>query len=164
MHYRSVLLSPAFAITFATVGLLADQSSQPRSAPHIMVAPADIKWGPPPPSVPPGAEMAVLDGDPSKPGLYTIRIKIPDGYQVAPHWHPNDEHVVVLQGVMVIGMGDKINPAAEHDLPADTYAKMPAEMRHYARAKGETVFQAYGQGPFVLNYVNPSDDPQKKKP
>jgi quercetin dioxygenase-like cupin family protein len=140
-----------------------EQSAPPPSAQHQMVKPGDIKWGPPPPSVPPGAQLAVLDGDPGKAGLFAIRLKFPDGYQIAPHWHPTDEHLTVLQGTMIVGMGDKVSAGNEQELATGGFVKLPAEMRHYARAKGETVVQIYGPGPFVVNYVNPSDDPQKKK-
>jgi quercetin dioxygenase-like cupin family protein len=130
---------------------------------HVVVAPADLKWGPAPPSLPPGAEVAVLDGDPGKAGPFSMRLKLPDGYRVPPHWHPTDENLVILQGALMVGMGDKVNAASEHALSAGTYTKMPAEMRHYAYAKGETTFQLYGVGPFEVNYVNPGDDPRKTK-
>jgi quercetin dioxygenase-like cupin family protein len=129
---------------------------------HPMLTPADVKWGPAPPVLPPGAQVAVLDGDPFKPGFFSMRLKMPDGYKVAPHWHPTDENIVVLQGTFNLGMGDAANTATAKAMPAGSFAKMPKEMRHYALAKGETVIQIYGDGPFVVNYVNPKDDPSKK--
>ena len=151
----------------AAIGLMASAAfSQQSTAPgaqHQIVKPGDIKWGPPPPSLPPGAQIAVMDGDPAKPGTFAIRLKFPDGYQIAPHWHPTEENVVVMQGTLIVGMGDKVSAASEQELPTGGFVKLPAEMRHYARAKGETIVQVYGPGPFVVNYVNPSDDPQKKK-
>jgi quercetin dioxygenase-like cupin family protein len=104
-----------------------------------------------------------MDGDPAKPGMFAIRLKFPDGYQIPPHWHPTEENVVVIQGTLIVGMGDKVSAAGEQELPTGGFVKLPAEMRHYARAKGETIVQVYGPGPFVVNYVNSSDDPQKKK-
>lgn len=153
----------------AVIGLVvaptafSQQPAAPRTGQHQVIKPGDIKWGPPPPSLPPGAQLAAIDGDPGKPGLFAIRLKLPDGYQVAPHWHPTDEHVTVLQGTLMLGMGDKVSAASEQELAVGGFVKMPGEMRHYARAKGETILQIYGTGPFVVNYVNPSDDPQKKK-
>lgn len=131
-------------------------------APHTMSTPADIKWGPAPPVLPAGAQVAVLDGDPFKPGFFSIRLKMPDGYRVAPHWHPTDENIVVIQGVFSLGSGNTMNPAAAHAMPAGSFAKMPKENRHFALAKGETIIQIYGEGPFVVNYVDPKDDPSKK--
>ena len=120
-----------------------------------------MKWGPAPPALPAGAQVAVLNGDPGKPGPFTIRLKLPDGFKVPPHWHPTDENLVVIQGLFRVGMGDKLDAAKATDLSVGSYAYMPKEMHHFAFAKGETIVQVYGTGPFVLNYVNPSDDPRK---
>jgi quercetin dioxygenase-like cupin family protein len=137
-------------------------ASAGKQAEHIFVAPNDVKWGPGPPSLPPGAQLAVIEGDPSKAGaLFTIRGKFPDGYKVPPHWHPADERVVVLQGTLGMGLGEKFDPASGRELPAGSYASMPKGMRHFAWAVGETVIQVSGTGPFEVNYVNPADDPRK---
>ena len=131
-------------------------------AAHIVVTPDQLKWGPGPPALPPGAQLAVLEGDPSKAGsAFAVRLKFPDGFRVAPHWHPADEKVVVLQGALGVGVGEKFDPAAGHELPAGSYAVMPTGVRHYAWAKGETVIQVSSTGPFEVNYVNPADDPRK---
>lgn len=129
---------------------------------HVMVTPDKIKWGPAPPSLPPGAEAAVLAGDPRKEGAYTIRVKFPDGFKVPPHWHPTDENVTVLKGTFNMGRGEKFDAEATKALPAGSYVRMPKTMRHFAWAKGETIVQVHGMGPFVINYVNPDDDPRKK--
>lgn len=134
----------------------------PPKATHVMMTPDKVQWGPPPPSLPPGAQVAVLDGDPMKSGLFVIRIKFPDGYRVPPHWHPSDEHVVVLSGTLMAGMGAKVDEAAMQTLTAGSYVKMPRKMNHYVRAKGETTLQLTGMGPFEVTYVNPQDDPRKK--
>jgi hypothetical protein len=130
---------------------------------HKVVTPDKIKWGPGPASLPPGAQMAVLDGDPAKAGApYVLRAKLPDGYKVPPHWHPVDENVTVLEGVMGMGLGEKFDKAAGKELPAGSYFKTPKGVRHFAWAKGETVIQVNGIGPFEIRYVNPTDDPRKK--
>jgi ChrR-like protein with cupin domain len=132
-------------------------------AKHIVVTPDQIKWSPAPPSVPAGAEMAVLSGDPSRAGLpFTIRFKMPDGYKVAPHWHPTNENVNVIQGTLMIGMGTKFVESAGSELPTGSYALMPKGVRHFAWTKGETIIDVYGTGPFAITYVNPSDDPRRK--
>lgn len=130
-------------------------------AAHKMVTPDQVKWMPGPPSLPAGAQLAVLEGDPRAAGPFTIRLKFPDGFKVPPHWHPSDERVVVLQGALGMGTGEKFDTAAGHELPAGSYALMPAGTRHFAWAKGETVIQVSSTGPFVINYVNASDDPRK---
>src|SRR4051794_697794 len=88
---------------------------------HVLITPADIKWAPAPPGVPPGAFVAVLDGDPSKAAPFTIRLKMPAGYKVAPHWHPTDERVPVLQGTFRAGMGDVAGEAAYKDFAPGSY-------------------------------------------
>jgi len=141
----------------------ANPATTKAGAGHVMVNTEEVNWGPPPPSVPAGAQAAVLAGDPSQAGTpYTIRIKAPDGYRVPPHWHPVDENVVVLQGVMMLGMGEKFNPARGHELRVGGYVKMPKEVRHFAWFKGESIFQVHGIGPFEVIYVNPADDPRNK--
>ena len=129
---------------------------------HVMFAPDDLKWGPAPESLPAGAQAAVLDGDPTKPGLFTIRLRFPGGFSVPPHSHPTDEHVTILSGALMAGMGDKIDESAMQTLKAGSYVKMPARMNHYVRAQGETIIQVVATGPFQVRYVNPGDDPRKK--
>ena len=129
---------------------------------HIVVAPDQVKWGPAPPALPPGAQMAVLAGDPTQKGPFVARAKFPDGYRVPPHWHPTDENIAVLSGTFMIGMGDKLEMSSMTSLGAGGFTKMPADMRHYAGAKGETVIQIHGMGPFEITYVNAADDPRKK--
>ena len=132
---------------------------------HVLMSANDVKWGPGPPSLPPGAQLAVVEGDPSKAGgTYTLRAKLPDGYKVPPHWHPVTENVTVLEGTFCMGMGDKFDQAAGRELTAGSFASMPKGVRHFAWAKGETVIQVHGVGPFEINYVNPTDDPRKKSP
>jgi len=131
---------------------------------HTFVKPGDIKWGPAPPGLPAGAQTAVLTGDPGKAGSpYVIRAKLPDGYTVPPHWHPSDENVTVLKGMLIVGRGDKYDSKHETELPAGGYMRMPKEMKHYAKAKGETILQIHGTGPFDISYVNKSEDPRISK-
>jgi quercetin dioxygenase-like cupin family protein len=131
-------------------------------AAHVILTPGDMKWGPAPPVLPAGAQVAVLDGDPFKPGFFTLRLKFPDGYKIPVHTHPTDEHITVISGTFKAGMGDAFSDTGLHEFASGSYLKMPKGMRHFAAAKGETVVQIYGPGPFVVNYVNPSDDPTRK--
>jgi uncharacterized protein (TIGR02246 family) len=130
------------------------------SAPVVTSA-AAVKWVDGPPSLPKGAKMAVLVGDPSKPEPFTVRLQMPDGYTIAPHTHPTDEHVTVLSGVLRAATGPTSDVKALGDFAAGSYANMAATMPHYVVAKGVTVVQLHGIGPFVVNYVNPADDPSK---
>ncbi len=128
---------------------------------HVIMNPGDIKWEDAPPTFPPGAKLAVLQGDPNKAGQFTIRFKAPDRYKVAAHWHPTTEHVTVISGTFYLGTGDKLDESKGTAMPAGAFATMPAKMHHYAWLKGETEVQVNGRGPFKLIYVNPADDPSK---
>ena len=145
-------------VAISVVALAADAKSQ-----HVIVYPKQIKWGPPPPVFAQNAQFTVLAGDPSQPGLYAVRLRLPAGYKIMPHWHPTDEHVTVLTGEFGIGMGEKWDKAAIKTLPQGGYVLLPAEMRHYAGAMTDTTIQVDGMGPFQLTYVNPADDPSKKQ-
>jgi len=73
--------------------------------------------------VPAGAQAAVLNGDPSKEGVYTLRLKMPGGYKIAPHSHPTDENVTVISGALGAAMGDKFDTSAgKTSSPADSCA------------------------------------------
>jgi hypothetical protein len=131
---------------------------------HVAVRPDAIKWSPAPPDLPPGAQLGVLDGDPGKPGVpFVVRAKLPDGYTVPPHWHQTDENVTVLRGALLVGKGEKLDPAKTEELPAGSFMRMPKTMRHFAMAKGETIIQIHGIGPLEINYVNPAEDPRKRE-
>jgi quercetin dioxygenase-like cupin family protein len=129
---------------------------------QVVVTPAEVKWADAPPVLEKGAMMAVLAGNPGAEGPYVVRLKMPKGYKIAPHWHPTDENVTVISGEFKVGMGEKFDEKSMTVLPAGGYALLPAEMRHYAMAKGEVIVQVSGMGPFKITYVNPSDDPSTK--
>jgi hypothetical protein len=114
-------------------------------------------------TLPPGALVTVLEGDPSVEGFFTMRIKMPDGYRVPPHWHSRQERVTVLSGVLNLGQGDRFDAAATKPLPAGTYSSMPPGMTHFGWMSGETVLQLSTQGPWTITYVNAADDPRNQQ-
>ena len=121
---------------------------------------ADVKWGPAPPFFPKGAQFAVMQGDPSKEGVYTVRLQMPAGYFIAPHYHPTDEEVTVLSGALRLGMGDMEDSTKAVTLKGGGYVTAGANMHHYARATEPTILQVHGMGPFAITYVNAKDDPR----
>jgi hypothetical protein len=129
-------------------------------APHLMYLPDDVKWETPQ-SLPPGAKVAMLEGDMAKRGFFTARAWLPDGYRIPPHWHPNDERITVLAGTFYLGEGETFDQSALKAMPPGTYSSMPPGMRHFAWTKGETIIQISTIGPWGINYVNPDDDPRK---
>src|SRR3954452_3006362 len=103
-----------------------------------------LKWQDGPPSLPPGAKFAILEGDPAKPGPFVFRVKVPDGYKIPPHTHPKPERVTVISGAFNLGMGDTFDAAKTEALPAGTYGTWPSGMKHFVWVKGETVVQFHG--------------------
>jgi hypothetical protein len=138
--------------------------AQGTASQHVLVEGKELKWGAPPPIFEQSAKFTVVSGDPGKAGLYVVRLDMPAGYKIMPHWHPTDEHVTVLSGTFALGMGEKFEESKMKALQANGYALLPAEMRHYAMAKSRAVVQVHGMGPFQLTYVNPADDPSKRAP
>jgi hypothetical protein len=132
---------------------------------HAIVAlPDQVTWGPAPDVLPPGAKLAVLEGDPTAAGPFTMRLQVPDRYRIPPHFHPATEHVTVLKGTFKVGMGEKFDASAMTRLPTGTFAALEPGVRHFAESEGETVIQLHGTGPWRLTYVNPADDPRQRTP
>jgi hypothetical protein len=121
-------------------------------------------WGPAPAIFPAGAEMAVLQGDPSAAGeVFTVRLRLPNGYVLPPHWHPTDENVTVIRGTFLVGIGDRFDPSRfAATLRPGGFITAHARMNHYAVARGPTEVQVHAMGPFALTYVNPADDPTRR--
>jgi quercetin dioxygenase-like cupin family protein len=114
-----------------------------------------------PPSTSKGAKIAVLQGDPGKPGPLVIRLMVPAGYKISPHWHTQDESITVISGSLLFGTGDKVDASNAHTLTAGGYHFLSGKDHHYVVAKPQAVVQVSGSGPFDITYINPADDPQK---
>jgi quercetin dioxygenase-like cupin family protein len=144
----------------------AEQSTSTSSPPteHRVLKPADLKWGETPPGLPAGGKMALLNGDPGQPGAFTVRLKAPAGYKVMPHTHPTAERLTVISGSFKIGMGEKFDETSMQQMTAGSYIVLPSGMAHFAKGAGkESVLQIDSEGPFQINYVNPTDDPRNAK-
>jgi hypothetical protein len=127
----------------------------------VSVNAKELKWGDAPPDLPKGMQISVMYGDPFKAGPYAMRLKMPDGYKIPPHWHTQDEQLTILQGSFVLHMGDTMKAEA-HTLDAGGYHFLPGKMHHAAEVKGDTVVQMQGTGPFDIHYLNPADNPNPK--
>ncbi|HZR05164.1 MAG TPA: cupin domain-containing protein [Candidatus Udaeobacter sp.] len=125
--------------------------------------PTTIEWKTGPAGLPPGARMAVLEGDPTKEGPFVVRFRFPDGYHIAPHTHPKTERVTVISGALYLATGEALDRESAKKLPAGSFGYWPAGMKHTAWSEGETVIQLHGVGPWQINYVNPADDPRNAK-
>jgi quercetin dioxygenase-like cupin family protein len=150
------------AIAVAVLGWPLVGTGQSDKPPPKLYTPDGLKWEDGPKSLPPGAKMTVLEGDPTAPGPFVMRVKVPDGYKIPPHIHPKPERVTVISGSFHFGMGDKFDAKHATALPAGSYGTWPAGMRHFVWAEGETVIQLNGDGPWQIEYLNPLDDPRRK--
>jgi quercetin dioxygenase-like cupin family protein len=143
------------SLVLAAVALAADHGKG-----IVLNPPQQIPWKSGPPSLPKGAQIAVLEGDPDREGPFVFRVKAPDGYRIPPHTHPKTERVTVIAGTFYIGMGEKFEAHTARPMPAGTYGYWEAGMKHFVWVKGETIVQFHGLGPLSIQYVNPADDPR----
>ena len=143
------------------VGLTSSIAPAFAQSSHILVPPDKVQWGPVPPVLPAGAEIAVLEGNPSEKGPLTLRLRFPANYNIPAHWHSMSERLTVLSGAFNVGMGDKLDRKATQMLAPGGYVSLPAKMHHFAWAATPTVVQINLEGPFDIFYVDPADNPQK---
>lgn len=130
---------------------------------HIMVTPKEIKWGECPPFLPPGAKCAIIQGDPQVANvLFTIRSRMPDNYRLPSHFHSADEHLTVISGTFMMGLGEKFDDKAMKPMTVGSFMVMPKGAPHFAKTRGETVLQVHAIGPLDFIYVNPAEDPSRK--
>ena len=144
----------ALSLTF-TAGPVFAQST------HVLLPADKVQWGPAPPVLPAGAQIAVLEGNPSEKGPVTLRLRFPANYNIPAHWHSMTERVTVLSGAFHVGMGDKLDRKTSQTLEPGGFVSLPANMRHFAWTATPTVVQINLEGPFDIFYVNPADNPQK---
>lgn len=146
----------ATVLLFLSLGLTTSHADETG---HTIGTVDDLDWGPIA-SLPAGAEMAVIIGNPGEEGAFTLRLRMPDGYEIPAHWHPATENITVIEGTFNVGMGDTLDRASTTALSAGAYAVMQPEMRHFAWTSGTTTIQLHGVGPWQINYVDPEDDPR----
>jgi hypothetical protein len=161
---RNLLLALAIVGLTLLAGHSSTVAAQAASHERHSFSPDDIPWGPAPPFLAPGAQFAVLEGDPTaSTGDYTIRLKMPDGYRIAPHFHPLRENVTVISGTFKLGMGDVFKANNMKAFNAGSFAFLDPHMHHYAMACGEVVVQVHGGSPLQFNFINPDDDASRNK-
>ena len=159
MKFRSLLFASGLVVAAGFACMTTGQTADD----HKLMTPQDIKWGPGPPSVPAGAQAAVLYGDPAKEGVFAFRLKVPKDYRIAPHTHPKPEIVTVLSGTARLGMGTSGDRATAQVLPAGSFFALQPGMAHYFIADEETVIQLNSTGPWGITYVSEKDDPRKSQ-
>jgi len=152
-----------FIASFAALALTSAAWAQSEHATEegVFINKGQEKWGNAPPTMPKGAKFAVLNGDPGKPGPFTVRMSAPAGYKIPPHWHSQSENLTVITGSLYLGMGDKADGKGAHILSASGFHYLPAKQHHYAYTKVPAVIQISGDGPFDINYVDAKDNPER---
>ncbi len=151
-----------FMFSGLTMGVLISAAALAQSA-HVIVPADKVQWGPAPPILPAGAQLAVLEGNPAQKGALVLRLKMPANYKIPAHWHSMDERVTVLSGTFNVGMGDKLSAPDSQALNPGGFVSLPAKMHHFAWTSAPTVVQINLDGPFDLFYVDPNDNPQAAK-
>ena len=149
----------ALLLALPSVLVFAQEKATPAGAtePKIFRA-AELQWRDGPPTLPPGAQMIVLDGDPRKEGSFTMRLKMPPGYRIPPHTHPTAERVTVISGVVHLGIGGKFEESAGRELKAGDFSVVPAGLPHFAWSPREAVLQIQSEGPFDRKFVDGADE------
>jgi quercetin dioxygenase-like cupin family protein len=138
------------------------RSHQPGEANFRSILPEDIEWKPFP-AFPPEARLAVLVGEPDKPGPYVTRVKVPEGVKLMPHKHPEDRIYTVMSGVFYIGLGEQFNGDKVKAYPPGSVIVLPGDTAHFHWAKsGEYITQVTAIGPLGLEYIDMKDDPRRK--
>lgn len=158
-RYIAILML-CFLIPFGSVDSIVQAQTITDEGPshHLLYTENSIEWKDAPPSLEEGAKVAILEGNPSEEGVFTMRIKMPDGFYISPHTHPNVERVTVISGNFLLGSGSKMDKNKTETLPQGSYTSMPPGMIHFAIAEGETIVQLTSVGPWVINYENPAED------
>ena len=124
----------------------------------------DIDWKPFP-AFPPSARLAIVDGRPTQPGLYTIRVKVPQGVKLMPHRHPEDRIYTVISGVFYIGVGEQFDADKLEAYPPGAVIILPGNTPHFHWAKsGEYITQVSAIGPLGMEYLSSKDDPRNQGP
>jgi Domain of unknown function (DUF4437) len=119
----------------------------------IQAQPDALRWGPASPAMPAGTQIAVLEGDPKAPGMFTIRLKVPAGSRIAPHWHPRDERVTVLAGAVAVGFGDAVDERSMTPFGAGAFYVNPARRHHYVHVAQDSILQVTGTGPWEVKFL-----------
>ena len=144
----------------ATIALTAPSLAHNGEVHHKVVAVQDIAFKPGPATLPKGAEFTVLYGNPAKAGPFVLRLKLPAGFEIPPHMHPEDEYVTVISGGFGMGAGKVLDRTQAPLLAPGSFVHLPTGMAHFAWTEEETVVQINAMGPFGVTYVNPEDDPR----
>jgi len=149
-----------FALIAIAAVPIATAMAQTAAPPVVALTPAEMKWQSQGGLATPGMEQLNLVGDPAKPGPYTLRLKFPKGFTIAPHSHPDSREVTIISGTYATGYGEKFDAEKLKVLPAGSFYTEPANIPHYIEIMEEVVLQVSGTGPSGRHFV---DRPERSK-
>lgn len=151
--HTSRFLLPLVTVLFLFASSLVSADEPAGTAEAVkLIPPEAVSWMPSP--ILPRVQVAVMDGEPKEQGSpYTLRLKLLDAYTIPLHWHPDTERLTVLTGVVLFGAGDAMDPTKTTALGPGSYIVIPATVKHWVTARGPTIFQVSGTGPFKVNFV-----------
>ena len=150
VHKRLLLAAFVSAIVVGSVAVAQN------GAPEVVaLTPDEMKWQSQGGLTVPGLEQLNLVGDPAKPGPYTIRLRFPKGFRIAPHTHPDAREVTILSGTFATGYGERFDPAGLKVLPVGSFYTEPANVPHYIEIRQDVVLQVSGTGPSGRKYISP---------
>lgn len=158
--FRPTLPGAAIAAVALTSSLALTSAPALANDEHVLIESDAFEYAVGPGSIDEGAEFAVLYGDPGAEGVFAMRLKLPDGFHIAPHHHTQPEIVTVISGTFKIGMGEAADPEDTVTLDSGGFFAYPPGMVHYAYAEGETVIQLNSTGPWTITYIRDEDDPR----
>jgi quercetin dioxygenase-like cupin family protein len=147
----------ALAVGLVAIGGVSMAGVYPLPKGAIQVPSGAGEWNKGPPSVP-GSQVMRLEGDSTRAEMFTLRLKVPAGAKIRPHWHPSDERVTVLSGEARVGFGDTFDEGATSRLGPGSFYINPAQSHHYLIFPVETVLQVTGMGPWELHFLDEADD------
>jgi hypothetical protein len=148
-------------VSWPRAPVAARRAECPQSPRHTIITPAQLQWRPMP-TLPPGAEVAIIEGPITEAVPFIIQLRLPANYVIPAHWHPWVEHATVISGSLNMGMGGKLDRSGTTRLTAGSVAVIPANMNHFSWTSEKAVVQVHGIGPLVIHYVNPADDPRTR--
>lgn len=161
---KNILYKSAFCLLVAisSLNIALANEIQSNATGAAIFSPSDIKWTNGPDALPKGAKIAVLEGDPMHEGPYTMRLKLPVGYSIPPHFHEGVEHITIISGNFNVGMGDNFDKKNTKKLLQGSFGFIEPKHHHFAFTESGVVIQLHGIGPWSITYLNPKDDPRNK--
>jgi len=164
MAWNRTLIGTDYRLTIALIAAVgsfcAFATAQTGGTSVVALPPVEMQWTTQGGLAAPGMEQLNLVGDPAKPGPYTLRLKFPKGFRIAPHTHPDSREVTIVSGTFATGYGETVDAAKLKILPAGSFYTEPANVPHYIEIKEDVILQVSGMGPSGRRFIGSTDGPK----